>query len=243
LTEIGPGCGRVQLDDFSGDAPELLQIQLDPALSALENAERRFARARRMQRGAGIAQARLLQTEGELAALTRFVELNEQLEASSLIHEAAAIGITLDATPAARTPGAPKAKQTHMPYRIFQGASGARILVGKGAADNDALTLTVARPHDLWLHARGLHGAHVIVPRERSAEIAPELVLDAAHLAVHFSSARMEASAEVQHVERRYVRKPKGSAPGAVRVDRERVLLLRMDKQRLERLLASEQKS
>jgi hypothetical protein len=52
----------------------------------------------------------------------------------------------------------------------------------------------------------------------------------------------MEASAEVQHVERRYVRKPKGSAPGAVRVDRERVLLLRVDKQRLERLLASEQK-
>ena len=41
------------------------------------------------------------------------------------------------------------------------------ILVGRGAADNDALTLHVGRPHDLWLHARGVTGAHVIVPLRR----------------------------------------------------------------------------
>jgi predicted ribosome quality control (RQC) complex YloA/Tae2 family protein len=113
-------------------------------------------------------------------------------------------------------------------------------LVGKGAVDNDALTLTVARPHDLWLHARGLQGAHVIIPRERGSELSPDVLLDAAHLAAHFSSARGEASAEIQHAERRHVRKPKGFAPGAVRVDRERVLLLRVEPERLKRLLASE---
>ena len=40
-------------------------------------------------------------------------------------------------------------------YRTFVGASGARILVGRGAAHNDALTLHVARPHDLWLARQG----------------------------------------------------------------------------------------
>ena len=44
----------------------------------------------------------------------------------------------------------------------------------------------------------------------------------------------------MQHAERRYVRKPKGAAPGAVRVDRERVLVLRMEAERLKRLLAAE---
>jgi predicted ribosome quality control (RQC) complex YloA/Tae2 family protein len=83
----------------------------------------------------------------------------------------------------------------------------------------------------------------VIVPRERGSELAAESLLDAAHLAVHFSSARGEASAEVQHTERRYVRKPKGLAPGAVRVDRERVLLLRVEAERLKRLLMSESSS
>jgi predicted ribosome quality control (RQC) complex YloA/Tae2 family protein len=67
-------------------------------------------------------------------------------------------------------------------------------------------------------------------------------LLDAAQLALHFSDARGEASAEVTHTERRYVRKPKGSAPGAVTLDREKVLLLRSEPERLKRLLASERR-
>jgi predicted ribosome quality control (RQC) complex YloA/Tae2 family protein len=240
LHEIPAGSGEVELEDMASDPPERLRIKLDPAISAQANVERRFTRARRMQRGAGIAQARLTQTEAELSALSQFAEIIDTLDASSLIREAGSLGIKLEPRVEAQHIHPHKARQTHVPYRVFQGVTGARILVGKGAADNDALTLTIARPHDLWLHARGLHGAHVIVPRERGVELAPELLLDAAHLAVHFSDARGEASAEVQYVERRYLRKPKGSAPGAVRVDRERVLLLRIEPARLARLLANE---
>jgi predicted ribosome quality control (RQC) complex YloA/Tae2 family protein len=246
LTHLGTirsGSAQVLLEDISCDPPQTLQVTLDPALSPQENAERRFARARRMQRGMAIAQKRLSEAEAEAETLSAFVDKIEGHSIAQLIQEAVSVGIKLEA--AARAPSsvnARKAKQTHIPYRVFRAATGERILVGKGAADNDALTLTIARPHDLWLHARGLQGAHVIVQRERAGELTSELVLDAAHLAAHFSAARGEASAEVQHVERRYVRKPKGSAPGAVRVDRERVLLVRVEKRRLDRLLASEQK-
>lgn len=242
LMAIASGSEEVALEDISAEPIETLRIKLDPSMSAQQNAERRFARARRMERGAGIAAARLADAERELTSLSSFVEASDALDVASLIREAALIGIKLDAGAAQERPRAAKGRQEHVPYRSFQTQTGARILVGKGAADNDALTLTIARPHDLWLHARGLHGAHVIIPRERNAEIAPELLLDAAHLAVHFSSARGESSAEVQYAERRYLRKPKGSAPGAVRVDRERVLLLRVERARLERLLAGENK-
>jgi predicted ribosome quality control (RQC) complex YloA/Tae2 family protein len=242
LAAVSPGSEEVALEDLSSEPVETLRIKLDPSLSAQQNAERRFARARRMERGATIAATRLRDVESELSSLSHFAETSAALDAASLIHEASLVGIKLDAGVAQAKPRAAKARQEHIPYRSFQGEAGARILVGKGAADNDALTLTIARPHDLWLHARGLQGAHVIIPRERNAAIAPELLLDAAHLAVHFSSARGEASAEVQYAERRYLRKPKGSAPGAVRVDRERVLLLRVEQARLERLLANENK-
>jgi predicted ribosome quality control (RQC) complex YloA/Tae2 family protein len=243
LSSIRSGSAQVLLEDIACDPPETLPITLDPALSPQENAERRFARARRMQRGVAIAQKRLSEVETQAAALSAFAERIESLSLSQLIQEAAGVGIKLEAAPQApSSPSARKAKQTHVPYRVFQSGTGARILVGKGASDNDALTLTIARPHDLWLHARGLQGAHVVVPRERGGDLAPEVMLDAAHLAAHFSAARGEASAEVQYVERRYVRKPKGSAAGAVRVDRERVLLVRVEKGRLDRLLASESK-
>ena len=51
-----------------------------------------------------------------------------------------------------------------------------------GGADNDATTLKVAGPHDLFLHVRGTPGAHVIVPLERGEEIAEQTLLDAATL-------------------------------------------------------------
>jgi predicted ribosome quality control (RQC) complex YloA/Tae2 family protein len=114
--------------------------------------------------------------------------------------------------------------------------------VGRGASDNDALTLRHSKPSDLWLHARGYRGAHVVIPMGRGEECPSELLLDAATLAVHFSAAAGEDRVEVQHTPRRYVRKPRGAAPGAVMVDRERVLVLRHEPDRLARLLASEER-
>jgi predicted ribosome quality control (RQC) complex YloA/Tae2 family protein len=112
------------------------------------------------------------------------------------------------------------------------------ILVGRGAKDNDALVTKVARPHDVWLHAKGRTGAHVVVPLSKEESIPTELLVDAAHLAAHFSDARGETVVEVQWTPRKYVRKPKGAAPGAVIVDREKVLVLRVDPARLQELLA-----
>ena len=146
--------------------------------------------------------------------------------------------------PVNRPQAAPKKRepQTHSAYRTFVASGNRRIFVGKGAADNDTLTVTIARPHDHWLHARGIHGAHVIIPRDNNAQIPPALLSDAAHRAAHFSDARGERLIEIQHTEKRYVRKPKGAAPGAVLVDREKVLVLRVESDRITRLLASEER-
>jgi predicted ribosome quality control (RQC) complex YloA/Tae2 family protein len=113
-------------------------------------------------------------------------------------------------------------------------------LVGRGAAHNDELTLHVARPHDLWLHAKNRVGAHVIVPLDKGHTCPGDLLVDAAHLAAHFSDARNETTVEIQHTPRRHVRKPKGSPPGLVVVDREKVFVLRVDPGRLRELLERE---
>jgi hypothetical protein len=54
---------------------------------------------------------------------------------------------------------------------------------------------------------------------------------------------RGEAVCEVSYVERRYVRKPRGSAPGAVSYDHEKVLVLRVEPERVARLLASREET
>ncbi|MFT3923107.1 MAG: NFACT family protein [Myxococcales bacterium] len=246
LHTVPRGQTQVRLLDESVEPPEWLELKLDPTLDAQHNAQQRYQRARKLERGTDISQDRLDAAERSVAALRAFLATidasggRDDFDAQPLLERAAELELGVSAPgKAVRKRAGP---QMHVPYRTFLGSAGQTIFVGKGAADNDALTLTVARPHDHWLHARGVQGAHVVIPRDRSATLAPELLIDAAHLAAHFSDLRGEPSAEIQHTERRYLRKPKGAAPGAINVDREKVLLLRVEPARLERLLASERR-
>ncbi len=81
----------------------------------------------------------------------------------------------------------------------------------------------------------------MVVRLEKGKGPDQETLLDAAHLAVHFSDARGEPQADVAYTRAKHVRKPKGSAPGAVTYSQERVILLRVEPRRTERLLAEEE--
>ena len=238
------------LDWSTGDAVEA-ELALDPARTARDQIDAVFKRARRLKEGGRIGREREAAAEGartRLEAIAKEVGDAADLAALTALEARARAAAPRDfggtanaqrgaAHAVAGRAGVPAPRS---PFRAFFNASGARILVGRGAADNDALTFHVAKPHDLWLHAKGHAGAHVVVPLAKGKACPAELLVDAAHLAAHFSDARDEALVEVQHTPRRYLRKPRGSAPGLVVVDREKVLLLRKDDATLRRLLETE---
>jgi predicted ribosome quality control (RQC) complex YloA/Tae2 family protein len=245
----------VAVDWESGEAREV-ELKLDPARGAQDQVEAIFTRARRLKEGARIGRERLADAERTVGALAAVREaladapddaldgLVARARAAAPRDFKAASGAATAAGDAAQRGGAAgrraRAQRPLPPYRTFLAASGARILVGRGAERNDALTFHVARPHDLWLHAKSRAGAHVIVPLEKNASCPAEALVDAAHLAAHFSEARDEELVEIQHTPRRYLRKPRGSAPGFVVVDREKVLILRRDAEVLRRVLERE---
>jgi predicted ribosome quality control (RQC) complex YloA/Tae2 family protein len=104
-------------------------------------------------------------------------------------------------------------------YRVVE-LDGYAILVGKGARDNDALTFGVAQPRDLWLHAAGYAGSHVIVrATEDGADFPRAVVQRAAELAAWHSKARAARGKVEVHVCRvADVRKPGGFPPGQVQL-------------------------
>jgi predicted ribosome quality control (RQC) complex YloA/Tae2 family protein len=242
LHAIARGASNVRLQDFTRDPPDWVDITLDPALGAQAQAEAWFQRARRFERGARLAAERLAQTRVELSQIDQLqaavVAAREAEELQTLQADARKLGARGLET--AADGGKAKRKSTRKPYRELRGFQDRAILVGKGAADNDTLTLAHARPHDLWLHARDVTGAHVVVPLSRGESCPPELLLDAAHLAAHFSESRGEPLVDVTHAERRHIRKAKASAPGSVQVEKEKVLRLRVDPLRLKQLLSTE---
>jgi predicted ribosome quality control (RQC) complex YloA/Tae2 family protein len=107
-------------------------------------------------------------------------------------------------------------------HRRVSVGPGFEALVGTSASGNAAVTFDLAQPDDLWLHARNVPGAHVIL---RGGEQAPDEVVErAAQLAAHHSAARAASAVEVDIAPRRYVKKIPNGPPGLVRYSHERTV-------------------
>jgi len=120
------------------------------------------------------------------------------------------------------------------PFRRFISTDGLPIFVGRNARENDALTFGLAKSDDLWLHARGTPGSHVVVRLEKGADPPPETLRDAATLALLYSDLKKSGKGDVIYTRRKWVKKAKGQAPGAVIVTQERSVHINLDKIRLE---------
>jgi predicted ribosome quality control (RQC) complex YloA/Tae2 family protein len=97
----------------------------------------------------------------------------------------------------------------------FTAPSGAEILVGRNNAQNDELTHRVAARTDIWLHARGVPGSHVII-RANGAPPDSATVEFAASLAARYSQACGARRAAVDHCQARFVKRRPGGRPGMV---------------------------
>jgi len=212
---------------FQGAVPEI-QARLERTIERLEGLGRALGAVEGL---AWLATAGEVGVEASKSAISReqaLAEIDEQLaqlETEGLVSKP--------------RPPTPKKAQAGpaLPYREFQSKSGRAIFVGKGAKQNDRLTVQIARGHDLWLHAHDWAGAHVVVRLERHEEIDQESLLDAATLAAHYSGSKNPAVMEVIYTFAKHVRKPKGFPPGKVTVSNTKAITVRMEDERLRRLL------
>jgi predicted ribosome quality control (RQC) complex YloA/Tae2 family protein len=223
------GAREVRLTEYTAEGPVERVVPLDPALPPKAQAERHFHQYKRLLRGCEHAGRRLAELSAEHARLLLELARLEAAPDEALAAESPAGALS------PKKPGPSVAS----PFREYRSSKEARILVGKHAAGNDALTFDVANAHDLWLHARGVPGSHVVIPLAKGAELPQELLLDAAHLAVHHSDAKAEPRAEVSYTPVKFVHRLKGGAPGQVTFTREKTLLVRLEPARLRRLLDS----
>ncbi|TNE74117.1 DUF814 domain-containing protein [bacterium] len=107
---------------------------------------------------------------------------------------------------------------------------GYEIWMGKNAKSNDII-LQKAHKEDLWFHARGVGGSHVLVRMRKQKENPPKWFMEKiASLAAWHSQAKGSSMVPVQVARRKYLRKPKGADAGLVLVDKEEVLLVKPDR-------------
>ena len=191
-----------------------LTVKLDPALSASDNAQQYFGRYRKALRAADEIPGQLKKIELEQIYLD---QLEQDLAMAENRPEIDAIaGVLAEA-------GYRKAKRGRKKRYKKAGAralrlvapDGATVWVGKNALQNADLTFNRASPDDLWLHARDIPGAHVLIPTAEGLPTEAD-VFWAAGVAAHYSKARRDTSVEVDVTLKKYVRAIKGAAPGLV---------------------------
>lgn len=105
--------------------------------------------------------------------------------------------------------------------------NGWKVLVGRTDADNDRLSLKVARPDDWWFHVRGMPGSHVILRSPAGEEADRDTLKRAAAIAAYHSKAKAGGIVAVSCTRARHVTKPRGAEVGTVQIRKEIVLKVR----------------
>ncbi len=206
LSDIPKGAAKAVIEGFDGKPVE---IELDPSLPPALYAQTLYKRAQKLRRTAEEVPKRRSALLAEMEKISEEIRLfQERPDLAPYFAE--------EEEKEKREEPRPQPRSFHI--------GDFTVLVGRSAKENEEI-LRRASPNDIWLHARGVPGAHVLI-KNGGRTVPEEVLLRAAELAAWFSKARGARKVEVSYTEARYLRKPKGSPAGMVTLLREKVLVV-----------------
>jgi predicted ribosome quality control (RQC) complex YloA/Tae2 family protein len=228
LMQLRKGMAEAEFENVFSHDRELVSIRLDQKLTPARNAESYFDKAKKARAGIQekIGHQDNVRERWELLRdfLDRASDLQtyEQLADFTAVHreELKHLGFKGVETEGGR-------KEQEIPFRQFVVAGGFQVWVGKSSENNDLLTMKYAKPSDLWFHARGSSGSHVILRMGTGkGEPGRKALEETAAIAAFYSKMKTAKHVPVAVTERKYVRKRRGAAAGTVTIEREKLLFV-----------------
>lgn len=211
LHVLKKGLSEATVFDFYRNQP--LEIKLKKDLSPADNATYYYKKSKNRSKEKQQFEKRVQQLSAEVEALA--IKL-ERLELAKKLRELKAL--QPEQKQQKRLVQPDKFKHfTFLEYDIF---------IGKSSENNDELTQRFAKKDDLWMHARGVAGSHVVVKKKPGKDYPKELIVYAASLAAYYSKAKGSGLVPVIYTPKKFVRKPKGANVGQVVVEKEKVIMV-----------------
>lgn len=208
--EIKEGAKNAAVTNYY-DGKEIT-IPLDVDLSPMENAKKYFDKYGKLKRTYEALNVLTKETEEELHYLESVAialdmarseddlwQIREELVSSGYIKKKSSVK---------------KVKAESRPLHYISN-DGFHMYVGKNNIQNEEITFQIAEGGDWWFHAKGMPGSHVIV-KCKGAQLPDETFEQAARLAAHYSRGGSQDKVEVDYIQKKHVKKPKGAKPGFV---------------------------
>ena len=216
---------------------EMMQIALSPLLTPVENAQVYYKRYNKYKRAIEEINKQKQETKDLLQYLqsldTSLQTATNKIEVAEIRQELISEGIISENKKGKGKASLPKSA----PLSISL-SHDTVVYVGKNNKQNDFVTFTIAKPHDLWFHTKGFPGSHVILKTALSKPTEAEIET-AANLAAYFSKARNSSNVPVDCAEKRFVKKPSGAKPGFVIYTNQQTLYVTPDPSSIDNILNS----
>ena len=204
--------GAKKLEALNYYTNEMVSIPLDPTKSPRENAQRYFSRYNKQKRTFEALSELSQETKDDIVYLE---SVQTALDIARTEDDLAGIKEELvNAGYIKRKLTRKKAKIKNTPLHYIS-SDGYHMYVGKNNLQNDELTFNFAVGNDWWFHAKQAPGSHVIV-KTNGDELPDSTFEEAGRLAAYYSSMRGGEKVEIDYVEKKHVKKPKGARPGFV---------------------------
>ncbi|NIS76845.1 MAG: DUF814 domain-containing protein [Deltaproteobacteria bacterium] len=224
------GQKELSAPDFSTTPPRRVVIELDPSLSPVENMNRYFRLYKKGQRGISMKTGLLPRIEEEIRYLNG---IQYYVEKAQTIDDLSHLEREMTESGYMRRRARKEKKRERKGKRESSAAHVEKkqveeftVYIGKNNRGNDHIVKSIARPGDLWLHARHHPGSHVLIKKPRSGEIPPGLIRTFGAEAARRSGGARDGKVEIFVADAKDVSKIPGQRPGMVRVRRYRTIMV-----------------
>jgi predicted ribosome quality control (RQC) complex YloA/Tae2 family protein len=234
MSRIQPGDTWLEAENFCAvreNSPPAgagkIRIKLDPRKAPAAQAAEYFEQYRKAKSGVSGIQAEIADGERELR------ELENRLARLLAESNPLALAKLLKTGGAPRSPAMEQDKKR--PGLSFRRGDWL-IIVGRDAAENDALLRRYVKGNDLWLHVRDFPGSYVFIKQRAGKTVPLDILLDAGNLAVFYSKGRNNAEGDLFYTQVKYLRRAKNAPKGTVLPTQEKNLHVKLDERRLREL-------
>ncbi|MDI6602328.1 MAG: NFACT family protein [Thermoanaerobacteraceae bacterium] len=212
LSIIKKGMKSVGLVNILRENNEIIEVNLDPSLTPIENAQRYYKKYNKLKNSIEHIEIQIKETMEEIEFLeseqNNLQNIDDITEIDEIKTELESMGYIKHNRP--KKNSITKSKPRH-----FISSDGYDIYVGKNNFQNDELTMRYASSSDIWLHTKDIPGSHVII-KTNGGVIPDKTLMEASMLAAYFSKARKSSNVTVDYTLKKFVKKPSGAKPGKV---------------------------
>lgn len=237
--QIKKGDKNIKLFDY--ETEKEIEIDLNPDLSPIENAEKYFNRYRKIKETKKINEERIILLKDRLK---KFQNIYNEIENTTLqqfqLLEKLKEEIFIKKEK--------KDNNERALGRSFILSDGYKAIVSKNAKNASEILNRIAKGNDYWFHIRDYAGSHVIVPYIKNREITEKVKLEAAHLAFYYSKANRVnkitegEEGDIYFTQVKYLHKSNSKTVGMVIPIKEKNIKLKFNKKIIEEIFYKNKK-